>query len=240
MIFKRKTKNTFNLEFVRAFFTSSYQQHNIARLSHLDSLGLDLQNKSVFEFGAGVGDHTYFYLLKKCLVTASDSRAELVEFISQRFGVGTLKLDVEKDLDTIVGLDTRDIFHCYGLLYHVSNPRDFLMALNGKCRVLLLETCVSNDFREDGPHVIAEDSANPTQASSGKGCRPTRRWIFETLKNVFPYVYVPQTQPDHTEFPKDWNVEYEDRSKLIRAVFIASQNQIDNVLLSDRLLKVYK
>src|SRR5438045_257276 len=46
------------------FLSPAYQSHNIARLQHLDSLGLDLSGKRVLEVGAGVGDHTLFYLYR--------------------------------------------------------------------------------------------------------------------------------------------------------------------------------
>ncbi len=36
------------------FSAPAYQRHNVARLQHLDSLGLDLARKSVLEVGAGV------------------------------------------------------------------------------------------------------------------------------------------------------------------------------------------
>jgi hypothetical protein len=46
------------------------------------------------------------------------------------------------------------------------------------------------------------------------------------LKENFPYVYFPKTQPDHPEFPLEWGTKMEDRSKLIRAVFIGSQRDL--------------
>jgi hypothetical protein len=151
-----------------------------------------------------------------------------------------LKIDVEKDIEIVRRMAYHDIFHCYGLLYHVSNPEEFLFSLKGKCGLLLLETCVSNDFRDDGPHLVKEDHSNPTQAISGTGCRPTRAWIFEKLKSVFPHVYVPLSQPDHDEFPKNWNSPLEDRSKLIRAIFIASTDKLRNEYLTEDLIKEYK
>ena len=44
------------------FLSKHYQMHNVARLSHLESLGLPINGKSVMEFGAGIGDHTFYYL----------------------------------------------------------------------------------------------------------------------------------------------------------------------------------
>lgn len=221
------------------FQMSPYQQHNIARLAHLDSLGLSLSGKTVFEFGAGIGDHTYYLMIKKCKVLPTDSRDELLEFIQKRFAIPTMKFDVEHDLNKLADLPYYDIFYCYGLLYHVSNPEQFLLSMKNKCGMLLLETCVSHDFRESGPHLVNENLENPTQATSGTGCRPSRSWIFEKLKSVFPFVYLPTTQPNHQEFPKDWTKPMEDRSTLVRAVFIASMNPIENPLLTDQLIKTH-
>lgn len=221
------------------FLSGAYQKHNVARLGHLDSLGLPLRTKRVFEFGAGIGDHSYYFLTRGCQVTASDSRPELLTLIKNRFGIPTLQLDIENDLSKIKDLPFFDVMYCYGVLYHISNPVEFIKSLAGKCDIFLLETCVSHDLREPGPHLVTEDLNNPTQASSGTGCRPTRDWIFRNLKEVFPYVYLPKSQPEHEEFPKDWTHAMEDRSKLIRAVFIASTSPLDNTALTQDLIKVY-
>lgn len=225
---------------VSSFFSASYQQHNIARLAHLESLKLPIDRKSVFEFGAGVGDHSFYFLIKNCRVTASDSRQELLEIIQKRLGIETTKVDIEKDIEKIRSLPFYDILYCYGVLYHVSNPEEFILALKGKCNLLLLETCVSHDFREQGPHLIEEDVNNPTQASSGLGCRPTRNWILDKMKEVFPYVYLPLTQPQHNEFPKNWESPMEDRVNLVRSVFIGSTSPLNNPLLTEVLVKNYK
>lgn len=209
------------------FFDINYQKHNIARLSHLDSLELDLRKKSVIEFGCGVGDHTYFYLTRGCNVLATDGRKELVEFVSNRYGVQTLVLNVENDINRINELPFFDIVHCYGLLYHIANPEEFIRSLKGKTDLFLLETCVSSDFHNDKENHVSEDSDNATQAISGIGCRPTRKWIAKILKETFDYVYFPLSQPSHHEFPTDWTIDFNDSEKLIRSVFIASTKNLD-------------
>lgn len=234
----RKSK-IINQKIQETFFAQYYQAHNVARLSHLESLGLDIANKTVFEFGAGVGDHSYYYLIKNCKVTASDSRPELVNFIKNRWGIDTVQIDIEKDIEKIKNFPKYDIIHCYGILYHVGNPKEFLEALKGKCSLFLLETCVSSDEKEDGVYIVDENKASPTQANSGKGCRPTRNWIFEKLKTIFPYVYIPVTQPNHHDFPKNWNVKL-DEDKLKRAVFIGSMTPIVSDKLVTYLPKEYK
>lgn len=240
MWFKKRIPPTGTPDSAGIFLDKKYQLHNIARLSHLDSLGLNLRKRRVIEIGAGVGDHTYYYLIKDCFVIATDGRPELVDFIKRRFGVNGFVLDVEKQLDEVLRMEKVDIIHCYGLLYHIQNPAEFIIALKGKCDLLLLETCVSHDFRDSGAHIISEDSTNPTQAISGLGCRPTRRWIATNLSESFPFVYLPRTQPNHPEFPTDWSEPMEDRSSLIRAVFIASANPLnENENLTDVIPERY-
>src|SRR5258706_7389962 len=62
-------------EKVAAGFRSlGYLRHNQRRQEHLASLGLELADRSVLELGAGVGDHTTFFLDLGCTVTAVEPR----------------------------------------------------------------------------------------------------------------------------------------------------------------------
>jgi len=56
-----------------AFLSYHYQRHNQRRLEHLASLGLDIAGCTVLEVGAGIGDHTSFFLDRGCEVVTSDS-----------------------------------------------------------------------------------------------------------------------------------------------------------------------
>ena len=171
----------------------------------------------------------------------TDARPELLEVIRSRFKLDTLVFDAEKDLKKVLELPKVDIIHCYGLLYHIQNPKVFLQSIAPLCNILLLETCVSSDHLPLDAYIVDEDKHDPTQAISGKGCRPSRLWIENILKENFDFVYYPKTQPDHEEFPIDWNTNYENsRSKLIRSVFIASKSKINNVKLTEFLPKFYE
>jgi hypothetical protein len=99
---------------------------------------------------------------------------------------------------------------------------------------LLLETCVSfgNEMLVNN---CIENVNDPTQSFSGGGCRPTRSWVFNELKKYFNYVYVPKTQPNHPEFPTNWDNNF-NKSLLNRSVFIASHKKINNKLLSTTLI----
>ena len=111
--------------------------------------------------------------------------------------------------------------------------------------MFLLSTVVSPDEGE-AVNNIAEPREIPNQALSGEGCRPTRLLLFNTLKQIFPYVYVPKTQAAHPEFPLDWQEARKNNEALIkqgwpgvRAVFIGSRDALDSPLLSTDLPDVH-
>jgi hypothetical protein len=95
------------------------------------------------------------------------------------------------------------------------------------CRqLLLLETAVSPKT-DKSVNLNAEPLTSATQSISGKGCRPTRQWIYQQLKQYFEFVYLPITQPSHPEFPVDWTADLSEAS-YIRAVFVASRQALNN------------
>jgi SAM-dependent methyltransferase len=221
-----------------SFYDSHYQVHNIARLQHLDSLELNLSKKKVLELGAGVGDHTLFYLYRNCDITPVEGRIELVNHINQRLGTNkAIKINFENELEKLNNFQDFDFVHCYGLLYHLSNPKEFLEAVRNTGNTLLLETCLSKETAIDDINLIQE-ADSPTQAISFTGCRPKRSWLYKQLKSLYSYVYLPKTQPEHKEFIKDWTSDSRPEH-LIRGIFIASHKPIDNPNLTAELINVY-
>jgi hypothetical protein len=86
---------------------------------------------------------------------------------------------------------------------------------------------------------VREAQADPSQAWSGIGCRPTRAWVFSRLRANFEFVYVPRTQPWHEEFPLDWSAASAaswPATRLIRAVFVCSRAAIALSSLTDKLV----
>lgn len=217
------------------FFNHSYQEINIERLKHLDSLNLDIRNKKIIDLGAGIGDHTLFYLLKNSTVQPVEGRADLVEFIKYRFNLTPLCIDFEKELHKLDTLSGFDFIHCYGLLYHLNNPDEFLKRISSIGNTLCLETMVS-PFGGNDLNLIPEDKLNSTQSLSGMGCRPNRAWLFNALKERFKHVYVPLTQPEHPQFPKNWD-EIKSGNTHTRVVFIASHDKIISDKLTENLIQ---
>ncbi|MEJ0067851.1 MAG: methyltransferase domain-containing protein [Pseudomonadota bacterium] len=198
----------------RAFKTLQYQRHNQRRQEHLATLGLELHGRSVLELGAGVGDHTPFFLDRGCRVTSVEPRAELcARYVEALQSAGYLHLSRGpalitapiEDLDSVL-TERFDIVYGYGLLYHLADPATALTLMAKWCQdLLLIETCVS--FGDgDELHPVRETASSPTQAFSGVGCRPTRRFVFDRLGKLFEHVYMPTTQPAHEDFPLDWTV----------------------------------
>ncbi|MBM3834015.1 MAG: class I SAM-dependent methyltransferase [Verrucomicrobia bacterium] len=215
------------------FHSWSYLRHTARRLEHLASLRIDVRGASVLEVGAGIGDHTHYYLDRDCSVTVTEVRPENLAYLRQRYPQVEVSL---LDMDNPVPLTHApfDVVHSYGLLYHLKDPGNALKFLSDHCsRLLFLETCVSFG---DEPLInpVPENKGDLSQSILGSGCRPTRNWVWRSLKDHFAHVYVPQTQPNHEEFPLDWS----SRGKhpgFSRAVFVAARQPLSNELLLSHL-----
>jgi FkbM family methyltransferase len=232
--FKVVMQETF-LPPVESFTTMNYMRHNSRRLEHLASLGLEIAGKSVLELGAGIGDHTHFFLDRGCSITTTEGRKENLAILQQRYPeLNVQYLDLENP-DPNFSIKA-EIIYSYGLLYHLQNPQEALQFMSDCClNILLLETVVSygSDLSEN---LCDEPAASYTQSVSGKACRPTRPWIFTELQKHFEYVYMPSTQPNHAEFPIDWTTQIDPQQRFARSVFIASRTPINNPLLVSSIL----
>ena len=222
------------------FHSVSYLRHNARRLEHLASLNLPIRDRTVLEVGAGVGDHTTFFLDRGCSVTCVEPRAEnctlLASLMHERRNEGYAAASrcriLRADALTFepVVPESFDIVHCYGLLYHTDDPAAVLAAIARKCSgILLLETCVAFGSNE-AINPVPERAQIPSQSVSGIGCRPTPPWIFRRLSELFGFAYMPSTQPAHEDFPLDWTGS-QPTDREARAVFIASRQKLDNPML---------
>jgi hypothetical protein len=216
------------------FHSHHYLRHNARRQEHLASLRIPVAGATVLEVGAGIGDHSHYFLDRKCGLTITECREENLKLLRERYPSTSI---CHLDLDDPVPLENApfDVVYCYGLLYHLRRPEEALQYLaRSTADILLLETCVSFG---DGAAVMPtpEDAANPSQAAGGTGCRPTRPWVRKELKRHFEFVYVPHSQPNHEEFPIDWACPDRHAAQLARSVFIASRRSLDNPELTDDL-----
>jgi hypothetical protein len=218
------------------FLTKGYLAINDARLRHLESLlpGVAAPGAGVLEVAVGIGDLTPFWIDRGFDVACTEGRAENIAVFRRRYPAISM---VQHDLEGPEPLPgPYDIVHAYGILYHLRDPARGLAQLASATRdVLFLETCVS--FGDGAPiNNVNEPAIDPTQALGGTGCRPTRPWLYQTLKSHFPHVYLPRTQPDHPQFPTDWTGKPPADAPLTRSVFVASRRPIASADLVEALL----
>jgi hypothetical protein len=220
---------------ISRFHSTNYLRHNARRLEHLASLRIRLAGMSVLEVGAGIGDHSHYYIDRDCKITITEARPENIKYLRERYPSCNIQfLDMEHP--TRVNGSPFDVVHCYGLLYHLGKPEQALSFLSKNTnKMLFLETCVSFGDREE-IRIISEQQTNPTEAFSGTGCRPTRAWLFKRLQGLFEHVYIPRTQPNHEEFPIDWTAPEKHQANLKRAIFIASRERLENEILTSNLI----
>lgn len=205
-------------------------RHNQRRLEHLATLGLPLAGRTVLEVGAGIGDHTGFFFDRDCSVLTTDGRPENYEILKRRWSwIDVRLLDLDNPDPSFQA--RADIVYCYGTLYHLGHPAEALVFLAERCSSLLLvETCVSPK-RGELVETVDERVWQHSQSPWGTGSRPTRSWVHRRLSELFPYVYMPTTQPWHPEFPLDWDAPVEAEA-LTRAIFVAAREPLDNPLLT--------
>jgi FkbM family methyltransferase len=215
---------------IRVFQSDHYMRHNQRRLEHLASLNLGIHNTSVLEVGAGIGDHSSYFVDRGCRMVITEGRPENLDVLKSRYPELDIRhLDMESPDSNMHELF--DIVYCYGLLYHLNKPKEAIEFMSQHCQnMLLLETCVSFGT-EESINPVNEPADSPTQAVSGEGCRPTRIWIYNQLKQYFEFVYMPITQPNHEEFPLTWEQYPTNNGTLTRSVFIASRQKLQNDIL---------
>lgn len=215
------------------FHNWDYLRHNQRRQEHLASLGLRLDDRTVLETGAGIGDHTTFFLDRGCTVVVTEARPENLDLLRNRFpALAVEELDLDRPSDSFA--HRCEVVYCYGTLYHLSRPAEALAFLSSRCdELLLLETWVSPADGES-VDIVPEVQSMPSQSFSGHGSRPTRAWVRARLREHFPHVYLTTTQPWHEEFPVDWAAAAGSH-RPTRAVFVASRTALDNPMLTQEI-----
>jgi SAM-dependent methyltransferase len=220
---------------VSHFHSNRYLRLNSRRLEHLASLRILVAGMSVLEVGAGIGDHSHYYIDRGCKMTITEARFENLQYLRNRYPACNVQfLDMEHPSN--IDGSPFDVVHCYGLLHHLGNPEQALKSISwNTVRIMFLETRVSFGESEER-NIVREPQSDPTQAYSGIGCRPTRPWLFNQLQGLFEYVYLPKTQPNHEEFPVDWSKPDKHQADSQSAIFIATRDRIENELLTQSLI----
>ncbi len=215
-----------------AFQSPAYLRHTQRRQEHLATLGLPLAARSVLEVGAGIGDHTSFFLDRGCTVVVTEARPRNIRALQRRLpDVEVRQLDL--DAPPAAFDVSAEVTYCYGTLYHLGRPAEALEFMAAHTtELLLLETCVSPGEGDD-VNLVDEPRAKLSQSVHGRGCRPTRPWVWNRLSASFEHVYATRTQPWHEEFPLDWTGDV--GPGLTRSVFVASRRPLETTALLDHL-----
>ena len=216
---------------IEVFDTDVAQALNTARLTHLASLDLPLAGRSVLEVGAGVGHLTRFFLDRNCQVTVTEGRADNAHELARRLPeVDVCQADVEESLEH---LGRFDVVFCYGLFYHLENPIRALRNMSEVCSdLLLIETQVCDATR---PVLLLEDEPTTVnQSLRGFAHRPSTSYLAIALNRIgFDHVYAPTHPPEHEdyEFSSRDNLDTARDGALLRGVFVASRQQLDEPTL---------
>ena len=156
--------------------------YQIARRSRLRNLfdHLDAQalaGKRILELGCGTGELGQAFVEAGCNVVSVDCRTEYIQEVFRRFpGRPAHVMDLENWDSTTLG--QFDAVLCFGLLYHLSKPAEFLAGCARVAPALYLETAVSDS---EAPVCPLVPETGPDQAGSGQGCRPSPAWLNRTL-----------------------------------------------------------
>jgi len=199
------------------------EELNRARLEHLTSLDLPVEGKRVLEVGSGIGKLTHFFEERDCDIISTEGRlVNVVENLHRHpYRKGRVFwVDLENE-GAHRGFGEFDIVFFYGTLYHLGKPIQVIEELASVCtEMMFISTRVwlEDDYKL---HFWKEDNLNQDSALHGAGCLPARNWLIEALDKYFEYVYMPECQPKHPEYP-EWNGSPMEKVS-VRSVFIASR-----------------
>lgn len=158
------------------FESANYRESELSRLMNLFAHE-DLRSwkgMKVLEVGAGLGHIGEIFRALGFDVTSTDGRANYVERMRKR-GREALVLDLDRTPVHEVG--HFDLILAFGVLYHLSEPQQFLSSCEG-ASVLLLETIVC-DTSDSTLLKVAEPKGvrGQDQALNVYGCRPSPSWV---------------------------------------------------------------
>ena len=225
------------------FHSPNYQAINAARLQHLSQLPLDLEYQSVLELGSGPGDLTAFWLDRHCCITSIDARPENIQAATLKHQAWSQWSGFVYELPHRIAPDktSYDLVVAYGILYHLEDPLSLLSAVAAmKPLYFVLETCVTPEsITQPSGYPLyrcGEQASNGSQSVTGVGCRPDRRWLWKKLQALFNYVYCSRHQPNHPDFPLNWEANpIVTSTGLTRMVFICSSEPICSNLITESL-----
>jgi len=218
---------------VNKFFDIGSLYKIAAELDHLDSLGLPLDGRKIYEPGCGIGLLTGYFENRGCKVFSTDVLAENVVFNWQLHPWRRDRVRLHNVEDAHFPFDVRcEVVFAYGLLYHVTDPALMLQRCSENCSYFLVLSSVVNSIDDDALHPVTQWGGED-QGLEGMVFRPARDWIVSELEKHFEFVYTTRTQPRHEQYPTEWPTK---DGFWRRAVFVASRKPLQLETLSPTLL----
>lgn len=165
---------------VRGIFDSPlYDEARRARLrnlfAHVDRA--TLPGRRILEVGCGTGELGEAFVALGAAVVSVDARPDFIAELRARYpGRPACVADLERWDPAALG--RFDAVLCFGLLYHLATPGDFLAACTRACDTLYLESVVLDS---SAAACLQVEEAGDDQAFSRRGCRPSPAWIAQTL-----------------------------------------------------------
>ena len=219
---------------INHFPNQRYQRRNRRRQEHLATLSIEVVGKTVLEVGAGVGDHTGFFLDRCGSVTSTDARPELVDMFEKRHA-NTRAVVFDANGPVPKELNVHRVAYANVVLYNLHDTAQAIASVAALClETLLLETCVTPDTGE-AVNLSAENNSDATKAAEGNGCRPTRHWVWAYLARHIEHDYTTVTQLWHEEFSEDWKQAEPPEDLLTRIISVTSRKPLKLSMLMDKL-----
>lgn len=211
-----------------------YRAITDARLSHLASLDLPVEGRSVVDVGCGIGRLSEFFVDRNCDVLCLDGRPENIELLRREYPQRRAAVaDVETD--ALLEHGEFDVLFCYGLLYHLAEPFAFIRRAASICRELMIvETCICD--AEEHVAFLVRDPSDPTMALEEIGSRASPSYIATALRaNGFEHVYSPRDLPDHPDFTyrRLRDLSYFRDGHALRDIFVASRRPLESEALRE-------
>ncbi len=161
------------------------------------------KSKTLLELGCGHGDNGHEFYKLGAIVTCSDARKEHIDVLKNKYPHLEASV-VDCDNDNIT--DNYDIILHWGLLYHLNDIERHITNISQRCKVLLLETEVSDS--DDTTFYIKTRESGCDQAFNCIGTRPSESYVEKILTNSgFNYKIINDSILN-AEFHKyDWDIK---------------------------------
>lgn len=233
----------------KAFYYPGALQINSKRLEFIDKLKLNLNNKKILETGCGAkGDITSYLLQHTNNIILSDAREDNIDYLKLNlhrtlYKLNENKISIGKNLEKYIwdmnedvpSKINVDIIFCLGTLYHLTNTEKAIYNLSKICKeYCLISTATSGADIDNSINIVSEYPEEKAQSYTLKGCRPSRKWVFNKLKKYFKYVYAFKKQPNHHDFKKKWPTV-----ETCRFMIIGSHIELNNENLTTNLPNIY-